>query len=221
MFLAESMLSQRSFRLAKASFVRLTSSVRHFSALPPHEVVSMPALSPTMESGNLAKWLLKEGDAITAGDIICQIETDKAIVDYEAQDDSFLARILVPEGAEGVVVGQPMMVTVEDQDSIVAFKDFKVDASTIPAQEPKSREETPPKKEEVNIDPVTAAPVVPSDFLVTPQVPAKVIPGPVIPAPVKPMAPHSIASVAASISNVPTSFGTWDRGVQKSALSSR
>ncbi|RHY28043.1 hypothetical protein DYB32_006310 [Aphanomyces invadans] len=174
-----------------------------------------------MEQGNLSKWLLKEGDAINAGDIICQIETDKAVVDYEAQDDMFLARILVPEGTEGIVVGQPIMVTVDSEESIAAFKDFKADAAAVTAPlTPKSPEEIPPKKHEVNVDPATQAPVVPSDFLVTPQVPQKIVPGPAIPAPVvtKP-APVAAVPTATAISSPLASFSKWGIGVNKSAVS--
>lgn len=65
----------------------------------------MPALSPTMETGNIQKYLKKIGDPITAGDVLCEVETDKATVGFEMQDEGFLAQILVPEGSKGVKVG--------------------------------------------------------------------------------------------------------------------
>ena len=68
--------------------------------------ILMPALSPTMEKGNLAKWLKKEGDKVKAGDVIAEIETDKATMEYEAIDDGMLAKIVVPEGTAGRA-GQP------------------------------------------------------------------------------------------------------------------
>ena len=71
-------------------------------ALPPHSVLPMPALSPTMTSGNLASWKLGEGDKINVGDVIAEIETDKATVDYESQDEGFLAKILMSEGCAAV-----------------------------------------------------------------------------------------------------------------------
>jgi len=67
--------------------------------------LKMPALSPTMESGKLARWLVKEGDAVRAGDVLAEIETDKATMEFEAVDEGTVGRILVPEGAEGVKVG--------------------------------------------------------------------------------------------------------------------
>ncbi|KUF80418.1 Dihydrolipoyllysine-residue acetyltransferase component of pyruvate dehydrogenase complex [Phytophthora nicotianae] len=139
---------------------------RSFSSYPDHEVIGLPSLSPTMETGNMSKWNMKEGDAISAGDIVCEIETDKAVVDYEATDDMYLAKILIPEGAENIPVGQPMMVVVDEEESVAAFKDFKLeDAPSAPAAPALSAEEKPPKKEDVPVDAKTHEPVVPQDFL--------------------------------------------------------
>lgn len=74
------------------------SSASSSSDLPYHLVVGLPALSPTMESGTLAEWYLKEGDYFAAGEAIAKIETDKAAMDFEAQDDGFVAKILVSAG---------------------------------------------------------------------------------------------------------------------------
>src|SRR5882672_410343 len=70
----------------------------------------MPALSPTMEEGKLAKWLVKEGDAVKSGDIIAEIETDKATMEVEAVDEGTIQKILVAEGTEGVKVNAPIAV---------------------------------------------------------------------------------------------------------------
>jgi pyruvate dehydrogenase E2 component (dihydrolipoamide acetyltransferase) len=72
--------------------------------------LKMPALSPTMEEGTLAKWLVKEGDEIKSGDILAEIETDKATMEFEAVDEGTLAKILVPEGTDGVKVGAPIAI---------------------------------------------------------------------------------------------------------------
>jgi len=74
----------------------------------------MPALSPTMTEGNLAKWHKKEGDAVKAGDVLAEIETDKATMEFEAADEGTLGKILVPEGTEGVKVNQPIAVLLEE-----------------------------------------------------------------------------------------------------------
>ena len=67
--------------------------------------LKMPALSPTMEEGTLAKWLVKEGDNVTSGDILAEIETDKATMEFEAVDEGTISKILIPEGTDGVKVG--------------------------------------------------------------------------------------------------------------------
>jgi pyruvate dehydrogenase E1 component beta subunit len=69
--------------------------------------ILMPALSPTMEEGTLSKWLKKEGDTVSSGDVIAEIETDKATMEFEAVDEGTLAKMLVPEGTEGVKVQRP------------------------------------------------------------------------------------------------------------------
>ena len=90
--------------------------------------LKMPALSPTMEEGTLAKWLVKEGDKVNSGDILAEIETDKATMEFEAVDEGTVAKILVPEGAEGVKVGQPIAVLAgEGEDASAAASTPKAD----------------------------------------------------------------------------------------------
>ncbi|GMF42545.1 unnamed protein product [Phytophthora fragariaefolia] len=79
--------------------------------------------------GTIAKWNKQEGDLISAGDVVCEVETDKAVVDYEATDDSYLAKILVQAGSGEVPVGQPIFVTVMEEEDVAAFKDFSADAA--------------------------------------------------------------------------------------------
>ena len=86
--------------------------------------ILMPALSPTMEEGKLAKWHVKEGDAVKAGDVLAEIETDKATMEFEAIDEGRIGKILVPEGAEGVKVNQPIAVLETEDESAPASKDI-------------------------------------------------------------------------------------------------
>lgn len=79
--------------------------------------VLMPALSPTMEEGTLAKWLIKEGDSVESGDVIAEIETDKATMEFEAVDEGIVGKILIGEGTEGVKVNTPIAVLVEEGES--------------------------------------------------------------------------------------------------------
>ena len=76
--------------------------------------ITMPALSPTMEEGNLAKWLVKEGDQVSAGDVIAEIETDKATMEVEAVDEGTVGKIVVPAGTSGVKVNELIAVLLED-----------------------------------------------------------------------------------------------------------
>ncbi|MCH9019951.1 MAG: hypothetical protein IIA73_06270, partial [Proteobacteria bacterium] len=84
--------------------------------------ILMPALSPTMTEGNLAKWLKQEGDSIESGDIIAEIETDKATMEIEAVDEGVLGRILVAEGTEGVAVNTPIALLLEEGDDASALE---------------------------------------------------------------------------------------------------
>ncbi len=79
--------------------------------------VLMPALSPTMEQGKLAKWLKKEGDSVRSGDILAEIETDKATMEVEAVDEGTLAKILVPDGTDNVAVNTPIAVIAADGEN--------------------------------------------------------------------------------------------------------
>ena len=82
--------------------------------------ILMPALSPTMEEGTLAKWLVKEGDTVSSGDVIAEIETDKATMEFEAADEGVIGRILVAEGTEGVKVNTPIAILVEEGEEVGA-----------------------------------------------------------------------------------------------------
>ncbi|MDO5630642.1 MAG: pyruvate dehydrogenase complex E1 component subunit beta [Paracoccus sp. (in: a-proteobacteria)] len=99
--------------------------------------ILMPALSPTMEEGTLAKWLKKEGDTIKAGDIIAEIETDKATMEFEAVDEGILGKILVAEGSQGVAVNTPIAVMVEEGESV----EDAAPRASAPAQAKSSDEE--------------------------------------------------------------------------------
>ncbi len=92
--------------------------------------IRMPALSPTMEKGNLARWLKKEGDAVKAGDVIAEIETDKATMEVEAVDDGTLAKILVPEGTADVPVNRVIAVLAGEGEDVKAAASG---AKTVPA----------------------------------------------------------------------------------------
>jgi pyruvate dehydrogenase E2 component (dihydrolipoamide acetyltransferase) len=91
------------------------------ASLPPHVELAMPALSPTMDAGAIAAWHVKEGQAVSAGDVIADVETDKATLGFEVQDDGVIARILVAAGTRDIKVGTPVAIIVEDAALVPAF----------------------------------------------------------------------------------------------------
>src|ERR1700684_1596632 len=95
--------------------------------------ILMPALSPTMEKGNLAKWLKKEGDTVKSGDVIAEIETDKATMEVEAVDEGTLGKILAPEGTHAAAVNTPLAMILADGEDAAALKAGKGAAAKPPA----------------------------------------------------------------------------------------
>src|SRR6201987_5853948 len=108
----------------------------------PTEVL-MPALSLTMEKGNLSKWLKKEGDKVKSGDVIAEIETDKATMEVEAVDEGTLGKILIPEGTADVALNPPIAVLLGEGEDPSAAKDAPAGAAK-PAQQQKAAESAPP-----------------------------------------------------------------------------
>ena len=84
--------------------------------------ILMPALSPTMEEGTLAKWIVKEGDNVQSGDIMAEIETDKATMEFEAVDEGIIGKILIPEGTENVSVNTAIALLLEDGEDVLALE---------------------------------------------------------------------------------------------------
>src|SRR5438046_7971960 len=91
----------------------------------------MPALSPTMEEGKLAKWLVKEGDEVHSGDILAEIETDKATMEFEAVDEGRIGKLLVEEGAEGIKVNAPIATLVQNGEDVHATAPMKAKAPVV------------------------------------------------------------------------------------------
>ena len=113
--------------------------------------ILMPALSPTMEEGTLAKWLVKEGDTVESGDVLCEIETDKATMEFEAVDEGVIGKIIVADGTENVAVNALIAVLLEEGESVDDISDTPA-ASAAPSPAPKA--ELPPVAQ-----PAPAAPV--------------------------------------------------------------
>jgi pyruvate dehydrogenase E1 component beta subunit len=116
--------------------------------------ILMPALSPTMEEGTLSKWLVKEGDEVTSGDLIAEIETDKATMEVEAIDDGIIGKLLVSEGEEGIKVNTPIAVLTDSKNSLEITDELTVKTVT---EQPNVPKETPKleqvKQDEINLEP--------------------------------------------------------------------
>lgn len=115
-----SLILKRHFSLSTYLYARITR-------------VPLPALSPTMESGSIVSWDKKEGDQLTEGDLLAEIETDKATMAFETPEEGYLAKILVPAGTKGVPLGQPLCIIVESEDDVPKFKNFSVDQAIAAA----------------------------------------------------------------------------------------
>jgi pyruvate dehydrogenase E1 component beta subunit len=129
--------------------------------------ILMPALSPTMEEGKLARWLVKEGDEVHSGDVLAEIETDKATMEFEAVDEGRIGKILIPEGTEGVKVNQPIAELVQDGDASATPKSSAVSQLRPPpqpaekpkaAEQPKEGKAKPAKPEPARVPSAAAQP---------------------------------------------------------------
>ncbi|KAI5124619.1 hypothetical protein M0805_004229 [Coniferiporia weirii] len=131
--------------MASSSLARILSRGIHSSARR-HALskFAMPAMSPTMSEGGISSWKKKEGESFSAGDVLLEVETDKATIDVEAQDDGILAKIIAPDGSKSIAVGSPIAVLAEEGDDLSAAADFAAKASQENVEPPKAEEEKAP-----------------------------------------------------------------------------
>ncbi|XP_057666622.1 dihydrolipoyllysine-residue acetyltransferase component of pyruvate dehydrogenase complex, mitochondrial isoform X1 [Diorhabda carinulata] len=138
--------------------------VRNYASdLPNHTKVTLPALSPTMELGTIISWEKKEGDKLNEGDLLAEIETDKATMGFETPEEGYLAKILIPAGTKDVPIGKLVCIIVESEADVAAFKDFKDTGTAAPA---------PPKAAPAPSAPAPSAPVPASSATPVPEVPS-------------------------------------------------
>eukprot|EP00559_Dactyliosolen_fragilissimus_P002333 CAMPEP_0184859814 /NCGR_PEP_ID=MMETSP0580-20130426/4799_1 /TAXON_ID=1118495 /ORGANISM="Dactyliosolen fragilissimus" /LENGTH=502 /DNA_ID=CAMNT_0027356657 /DNA_START=216 /DNA_END=1724 /DNA_ORIENTATION=- len=153
MMAANRVISSSSVQTGRSSFFSILDDHhrRWFSSYPSHELVGMPSLSPTMEAGSIASWNLDEGESFSAGDVLCEVETDKATVSFEAQDDGVLAKIIAGAGPAEINCGEPICITVEEEEDVDAFKNYVVEESAL----------SPPPATEAAPAPAAVEPVAP------------------------------------------------------------
>merc|ERR1719454_1883006 len=128
--------------------------VRCYSSHPPHVKVTLPALSPTMEMGSIVTWEKKEGDKVSEGDLLCEIETDKATMGFETPEEGYLAKIFIEAGTRDIPIGKLLCIIVEEQEDVAKFADF--DASSV--SEAAAPAPAPPPPAPVAAAPAPAAP---------------------------------------------------------------
>merc|ERR1719239_2062542 len=128
--------------------------VRCYSSHPPHVKVTLPALSPTMEMGSIVTWEKKEGDKVSEGDLLCEIETDKATMGFETPEEGYLAKIFIEAGTRDIPIGKLLCIIVEEQEDVAKFADF--DASSV------SEAAAPAPPAPVAATPAPAAPAAPA-----------------------------------------------------------
>uniref|UniRef100_A0A8C9HUN2 Acetyltransferase component of pyruvate dehydrogenase complex n=1 Tax=Piliocolobus tephrosceles TaxID=591936 RepID=A0A8C9HUN2_9PRIM len=169
----------------------LGSPGRRCYSLPPHQKVPLPSLSPTMQAGTIARWEKKEGDKINEGDLIAEVETDKATVGFESVEECYMAKILVAEGTRDVPIGAIICITVGKPEDIEAFKNYTLDSSAAPT----------PQAAPAPTPPATASPPIPSaqapgssypphmQVATVPPTPQPLAPTPSAPCPATPAGP--------------------------------
>lgn len=122
----------------------MTQKCNYSPDLPSHTKVSLPALSPTMETGTIVSWEKKEGDKLNEGDLLAEIETDKATMGFETPEEGYLAKILIPGGTKDVPVGKLVCIITENEADVAAFKDFKDDSHAAPVPSAPAAAPPPP-----------------------------------------------------------------------------
>jgi pyruvate dehydrogenase E2 component (dihydrolipoamide acetyltransferase) len=138
-------LKQQYYHVNRFLSSTTTSCSRGLATLPPHTIVRFPSLSPTMTSGNLASWKVKVGDQIKPSTVLAEIETDKATVDFESQEDGYVAKLLIEGGTPGIPVGKPIAVFCENKEDIKTFATFSPEPETTksttspPVQQPQTQ----------------------------------------------------------------------------------
>ncbi|KAK4034780.1 2-oxoacid dehydrogenases acyltransferase-domain-containing protein [Parachaetomium inaequale] len=143
-------IRRQALQHARLARVAVPSLTRWYASYPPHTVVKMPALSPTMTAGNIGAWQKKPGDSIAPGEVLVEIETDKAQMDFEFQEEGVLAKILKESGEKDVAVGNPIAVLVEEGTDVSAFEGFSLKdaggeaAPAAPAKEEQPKSESAP-----------------------------------------------------------------------------
>ena len=134
----------------------LWKNVRCYADYPSHIKVALPALSPTMEMGTIVSWEKKVGDQVSEGDLLCEIETDKATMGFETPEEGYLAKVMIEAGTKDIPIGRLLCIIVENPEDVGKFADFQDDGS---ANGESAKTEAPPKAATAAPAPAPPAPV--------------------------------------------------------------
>ncbi|KAI1419411.1 dihydrolipoamide acetyltransferase component [Xylaria sp. FL1777] len=137
---------------------------RYYASYPPHTIIKMPALSPTMTAGNIGAWQKKAGDSIAPGDVLVEIETDKAQMDFEFQEEGIIAKVLKDAGEKDVPVGNPIAVLVEEGTDVSAFESFSLSDAGGDAAAPAAKEEQKSTESTTRSAPVLTSAPEPAEY---------------------------------------------------------
>jgi pyruvate dehydrogenase E2 component (dihydrolipoamide acetyltransferase) len=160
-------------RCRQETVVRHVSAfVRLLSALPEHRLLTMPKVSPTMTHGRLVEWKKGEGEEFAEGDMLAEVETDKAIMPIEAKDDGFFARIFVPSDTPDVPLGQVLAITVEEKQHIAAFADYTLQDPSKPPDPARSSVEAKPHTPPTRMTMTTPSTAQPTTTMASAATPA-------------------------------------------------
>ncbi|KAI1173235.1 dihydrolipoamide acetyltransferase component [Nemania sp. FL0916] len=152
--------------LLRASALRsgVVPLARYYASFPPHTIIKMPALSPTMTAGNIGAWQKKAGDTIAPGDVLVEIETDKAQMDFEFQEEGVIAKVLKDAGEKDVAVGNPIAVLVEEGTDVSAFESFSLSDAGGDAAAPAAKKESKPAESEAESAPAPTSAPEPTEY---------------------------------------------------------
>ena len=114
---------------------------------PEHHIINLPALSPTMEMGTIVSWEKKEGDQVSEGDLLCEIETDKATMGFETPEEGYLAKVILPAGSKDIPIGRLLCIITPNEEDVAKFKDF-----TVVEEEPKKADPAKQKAPSLGLD---------------------------------------------------------------------
>merc|ERR1712156_820612 len=135
--------------ITNSKFIQRAKHVRNYAddsagKYPEHHIINLPALSPTMEMGTIVSWEKKEGDQVSEGDLLCEIETDKATMGFETPEEGYLAKIIIEAGTKDIPIGKPLCIIVTEKEDIAKFESYQPPAESSASSSSSASPPPPP-----------------------------------------------------------------------------